>query len=85
VSYSYHVRTLVKSLHSEMANVGYVDSAIYGDGNGWEWERIKQLLLISNSHSQFQLLTSDLQQHPFQEPGTRLQLPGYPDPVTSSK
>jgi len=24
---------------------------------------------------------NDLQHYPFQEPGTRLQLPGYPDPV----
>jgi len=27
------------TLHSIMANVGYVDSAIYGNGNGEEWEQ----------------------------------------------
>ena len=31
------------------------------------------------------LVIGDLQHYPFQEPGTRLQLPGYPDPVSSSK
>jgi len=27
------------TLHSEMANVGYVHSAIYRNGNGEEWEQ----------------------------------------------
>ena len=31
------------------------------------------------------LCSSDLQHYPFQEPGTRLQLPGYPDPVSNFK